>query len=75
MWDGLTFPSIGHPDPRMAVPLANGHVLVSGGKDCGYVKEVDRAGNVVWEYTATAAGPLVRPFSAEPATFGGSRAS
>ncbi len=57
----------------MAYPLADGHVLVSGGKDVPYVKEVDGSGNVVWEYRNGADGLLRKPFSAEPATFGGRR--
>ena len=61
------------PDPREAYPLANGHILVSGGKDVPYVKEVDTGGNVVWEYRSGADGLLRKPFSAEPATFGGRR--
>jgi hypothetical protein len=71
MWDD--FPAGERPDPRMAYPLADGHVLVSGGKDVPYVKEVDGSGNVVWEYRNGADGLLRKPFSAEPATFNGRR--
>jgi hypothetical protein len=69
MW--ADYPSGERPDPRMAYPLENGHVLVSGGKDVPYVKEVDAAGNVVWEYRNGPDGLLRKPFSAEPATFRG----
>ena len=55
MWDELSRPAQ-RPDPRMAYPLANGHVLVSGGKDVPFVKEVDGAGNVVWEYRTAPTG-------------------
>ncbi len=71
MWEG--YPADQDPDPRMAYPLTNGHVLVSGGKDVPYVMEVDGAGNKVWEYASGADGLLRKPFSAEPATFGGRR--
>ena len=71
LWEG--FPAGERPDPRMACPLADGHVLVSGGKDVPYVKEVDASGTVVWEYRNAADGLLRKPFSAEPATFGGRR--
>ena len=70
MWEGL---SADKPDPRMAYPLANGHALISGGKDAPFVKEVDAAGNVVWEYKNGSDGLIRKPFSAEPATFGGRR--
>lgn len=68
-WDD--FPAGERPDPRMAYPLEDGHVLISGGKEVAYVKEVDADGAVVWEYRNGADGLLRRPFSAEPATFGG----
>ena len=71
MWS--SYPSGRRPDPRMAYPLENGHVLVSGGKDVPFVMEVDAAGNVVWEYVNGADGLLRKPFSAEPATFAGRR--
>jgi hypothetical protein len=71
MWSD--YPSGQRPDPRMAYPLDDGHLLVSGGKDVPYVKEVDAAGNVVWEYTNGVDGLLRKPFSAEPATFAGRR--
>jgi hypothetical protein len=71
MWD--FWPSGSWPDPRMAYPLANGHVYVSGGKDVSipYVLEVDGRGVVQWEYRNGTDGLLRKPFSAEPATFGG----
>ena len=71
MW--ADYPSGQRPDPRMAYPLDDGNILVSGGKDVPYVKEVDAAGNVVWEYKGGVDEPLRKPFSAEPATFGDRR--
>jgi hypothetical protein len=71
MWAG--YPAGQRPDPRMAYPLDDGHVLVSGGKDVPYVMEVDAAGNKVWEYGNGTDGLLRKPFSAEPATFAGRR--
>ncbi len=71
MW--ADYPAGERPDPRMAFPLESGHVLVSGGKDVPYVKEVDAAGSVVWEYRNGTDGLLRKPFSAEPAVFGGRR--
>ena len=71
MW--ASYPSGQRPDPRMAYPLEDGHVLVSGGKDVPYVMEVDAAGNMVWEYRNGTDGLLRKPFSAEPATFAGRR--
>ena len=65
MWDGWP-----KPDPRMAFPLATGHVIISGGH-APVVKEVDAAGNVVWQYENGKDGVLYRPWSAEPATFAG----
>jgi hypothetical protein len=35
MW--ASYPSGQRPDPRMAYPLEDGHVLVSGGKDAPYL--------------------------------------
>jgi hypothetical protein len=71
MW--ADYPTGQRPDPRMAYPLEDGHVLVSGGKDVPFVKEVDAAGNVVWQYANGSDGLLRKPFSAEPAMFGGRR--
>jgi hypothetical protein len=69
MWDG--FPAGKRPDPRDVYPLPNGDFLVSGGKDAPFVKEVNASGAVVWEYRNGEDGLLRKPFSAEPATFGG----
>jgi hypothetical protein len=69
MWDG--FPAGKRPDPRDVYPLPNGDFLVSGGKDVPFVKEVNASGTVVWEYVNGQDGLLRKPFSAEPATFGG----
>ncbi len=69
MWVG--FPAGKRPDPRMAYPLPGGHLLISGGKDVPYVMEVNRSGVVTWEYENGTDGMLRKPFSAEPATFGG----
>ncbi len=68
-----TLLEIGVDDPRMAYPLANGHVIVCGGQkgSLPYVKELDAAGRTVWEYGDGEDGLLVRPFSAEPAVFKG----
>ena len=77
MWDFWpsdgTLPPDSYPDPRMAYPLSNGNVLVSGGRYVivPYVMEVDRSGVVKWEYKNGVDGLLRRPFSAEPARFGG----
>jgi hypothetical protein len=71
MWAG--YPAGERPDPRMAVPLDDGHILISGGKDVPYVMEVDDQGNIVWQYRDGVDGLLRKPFSAEPATFGGRR--
>jgi hypothetical protein len=69
MWNDWTMNH--RPDPRMGYPLENGNVLICGGKDTAFVREVDVSGTIVWEYKKDVDGPLVRPFSAEPATFGG----
>ena len=69
MWDG--FPTGKRPDPRDVYPLTNGDFLVSGGKEVPFVKEVSASGTVVWEYRNGEDGLLRKPFSAEPATFGG----
>jgi hypothetical protein len=71
MWD--FWPEGSLPDPRTAYPLANGDILIAGGKDVSipYVMEVDRAGVVQWKYANGTDGLLRKPFSAEPATFGG----
>ena len=73
MWDFWPSTSSNLPDPRMVYPLADGNLLVSGGKDTKipYVMEVDRTGVVTWEYRNGVDGLLRKPFSAEPATFGG----
>jgi hypothetical protein len=68
LWDDL--PEGQSPDPRMAYPLGDG-VLISGGKNVAYVKQVDASGQVVWDYRNGTDGLLRRPFSAEPATFNG----
>ncbi len=69
MWNG--FPEDKRPDPRDVYPLSNGDFLVSGGKDVPFVKEVRPDGTVAWEYLNGDDGLLRRPFSAEPAKFGG----
>jgi hypothetical protein len=69
MWED--FPPGERPDPRMVYPLDHGDVLISGGKNVAYVKQVDSTGTVVWEYRNGLDGLLRRPFSAEPATFDG----
>jgi hypothetical protein len=71
MWSD--YPAGKRPDPRMVYPLAHGHLLISGGREVAYVKEVDASGNVVWAYRNGADGLLRNPFSAELATFGGKR--
>ena len=71
MW--ADYPDGDRPDPRMVYPLADRRLLVSGGKDVPYVMEVDQSGTVVWEYEHGTDGLLRKPFSAEPATFGGRR--
>ena len=45
----------------------------AGGKTTPCVKEVDAAGNVIWQYENGKDGVLYKPFSAEPATFAGRR--
>ncbi len=60
-------------DVRTAVPLSDGHLLISSGRYGGFVAEVDAAGKVLWSYVNGVDGYLKHPFSAQPATFGGRR--
>jgi hypothetical protein len=69
MWAG--FPEGKRPDPRDVFPLTDGGFLMSGGKDVPFVKEVSAEGAVEWEFLNGPDGLLRKPFSAEPATFGG----
>jgi hypothetical protein len=64
--DGHQLTSIDVPGVGSAVPLKNGHILVTSNQ--GFVREITRGGDSVWEWSATLdpANPPVQTLEITP---------